>query len=557
MAEQQLVDYIKKAKETGQTDEQTKSLLYKNGWTEAEVTDAFMALAQPQAQPQMQPAAQLQPQIKPQTMAEQPQTQAQPQAQAQSMPQYKSEPQYQPSMQSELQKSKNVSKTNMPAGMKRSGWVLKLVMGLIVLIIICVGGFFAAQYFNLFGPSPEAILLKAWNNLHTIKSENFNSELSVTGKNIKANGSGGDANVDLKFSGGADFANQLADITGSLTASATDQTSNQYNISLAGEGKLIKNDLYLQFSKVDLGMLSMLVEMFGAPDPSTIQGQWFKFDLNTATQQIKSVSGQQIGSNPQTQAAMGKIAKILIDGKVFDIKQLADNKGSEGEEYHYNISINQKNLIAVSPQLFSAIEDYMNASGASYDKTYTLADFQTYINDAFNKIGPVSMDLFIGKSDNFLHKIQFTKDLDISKLEDGASGILTINYEIDQSGINKPIQVSAPDNFTDFNTFISSYALKSDMNQIATMGQQICTANKFCNPLCKGGAINGAESLYGTQLAAESDDLAKQGVKSTVCFSGVTGFCVSAQLADGTWMCTDMTGKTGTTQCTSYKTVCK
>ena len=572
MAEQQLVDYIKKAKETGQADEQTKLLLYKNGWTEAEVSDAFAVLVQPQAQPQpamqpqvqqpqMRPAAQPQPQaqMQPQSMAAQPkmQPQMQPQVQPAQQSQPQSQTQYQPSMQSELQKSKNVSKTNMPAGMKRSGWILKLIICLIVLIVICVGGYFASQYFNLFGPTPETVILKAWQNLHTIKSENFNSEISLAGKNIKTNGTGGDFNIDVKFNGGADTVNQLADINGSLTASATDPTSNQYTISLAGEGKLIKNALYLQFSKIDLGTLSMLVEMFGGPDPSTITGQWFKFDLNNAAQQVKTASGQNIATSPQAETAMGKVVKILIDGKVFDIKQLADVNGSEGKEYHYNISINQKNLMAVSPQLFSAVEDYLNASGTSYDKTYSLADFQANLTDTFNKVGAVGIDLFIGKSDSFLRKIQITKDIDVSKFSNSASGIVTVNFEIDQTGINKPLQVSAPATFTDFNTFFSSYAIKSDMSQIVSMGQQICTANKFCNPLCKNGSVNGAEKLYGSQLTAEASDLVSKGAKNPVCFAGVTGFCVSAQLADGTWLCTDMTGNTGTTQCTSYNTVCK
>lgn len=60
MAEQQLVDYIKKAKEAGQADDQTRSILLKNGWMESEIAEAFSALAvgpqtaQPQNQPQPQ-----------------------------------------------------------------------------------------------------------------------------------------------------------------------------------------------------------------------------------------------------------------------------------------------------------------------------------------------------------------------------------------------------------------------------------------------------------------------------------------------------------------------
>lgn len=65
MAEQQLLDYIQKAKQAGQTDEQTRALLYKNGWTEAEVNDAFAAITQPEPQVKPQPQYQPQPQIQP------------------------------------------------------------------------------------------------------------------------------------------------------------------------------------------------------------------------------------------------------------------------------------------------------------------------------------------------------------------------------------------------------------------------------------------------------------------------------------------------------------
>ena len=108
MAEQQLIEYIKKAREAGQTDDQTRSLLYKNGWTEGEVNDAVASIEKPQPQPQ--PAAQPQPVAQPR-VAEQPQPAvAQPQPQpvveqprvqvaAQPQPQTASQqgPQYRPS----------------------------------------------------------------------------------------------------------------------------------------------------------------------------------------------------------------------------------------------------------------------------------------------------------------------------------------------------------------------------------------------------------------------------------------------------------------------------
>lgn len=46
MVEQQLVDYIKKARTAGQQDEQTRALLRKNGWSDIEVNEAISSASQ-------------------------------------------------------------------------------------------------------------------------------------------------------------------------------------------------------------------------------------------------------------------------------------------------------------------------------------------------------------------------------------------------------------------------------------------------------------------------------------------------------------------------------
>ncbi|MGA2418433.1 MAG: hypothetical protein ABSF55_04330, partial [Candidatus Staskawiczbacteria bacterium] len=154
--EPQLVDYIKKAKEVGQADEQTRALLYKNGWTEAEVSDAFAVINQPkpqlQPQPQTQPQSQFQPKPQPQVQ-QQPQYQPKPQIQQQQAEpepqvQEQAQPQYQPQPQSKLQyepqSSGGFTQSNMPKA-RNPHLVLKLLIVLIILIIVGGVGYFALQ----------------------------------------------------------------------------------------------------------------------------------------------------------------------------------------------------------------------------------------------------------------------------------------------------------------------------------------------------------------------------------------------------------------------------
>jgi len=207
MAEQQLVDYIKKAREAGQSDDQTRDLLSKNGWTNAEINEAIMAqtqsqpepkpqpeiVSQPKPEPQPQPVSQPQPvdlskniqieEIKPQ-VASQPQPQPQPELQVQ--PQIQSQPkpepvdlskietqpqimvetidiskigtQPQPEPQTQVQITKQpepqyqpqFAQNNMPQTRGGMQVVLKILMVLIILFVIGLIGYFTAgQYFNL------------------------------------------------------------------------------------------------------------------------------------------------------------------------------------------------------------------------------------------------------------------------------------------------------------------------------------------------------------------------------------------------------------------------
>ncbi|MCX6723197.1 MAG: hypothetical protein NT094_04015 [Candidatus Staskawiczbacteria bacterium] len=208
MAEQQLIDYIKKAREAGQSDDQTRDLLYKNGWTLTEVNEAIMVLINSQPQPQSQPQEQPQPQVatqpEPQLMIQpeiqqQPNTQppaqalsndllkaeeqqqdiklqsadlstvgAQPQSQPEAQPEIQlqpiNQPQEQPQevkpqvmnqpqivSQPEAQYKPQFAQTNMPR--MRGGFLpafLKILIILIIVIAICgVGYITAGQYYNL------------------------------------------------------------------------------------------------------------------------------------------------------------------------------------------------------------------------------------------------------------------------------------------------------------------------------------------------------------------------------------------------------------------------
>ena len=310
-----------------------------------------------------------------------------------------------------------------------------------------------------FRPNPEKVILKAWDQLKTIKSQNFNSEFLLSSEKISYSpSSSGSFKLDMKSNGGVDYSNpdkRLASVKGSINASAKDNTGNQYDFSITGETRLISKEFFLKLDEINLGNLNIFLMMFGL-DTSKIKGQWIRFTAQDAVNNAGQYSGvssqQQAKAQENLKELLDKVVKVLLNKKTYDISQFPDNRGAEGKEYHYAVSLNQKKVIEASPEIFNLIKDYYAKSfpGQQFPKDNTLEKFQKDINDYFDKVGPTSVDLFIGKKDNFFHKIQFVKSINTSKFDSSYAGTVQINFKIEQSGINKPIEVSAPAEYKNF-----------------------------------------------------------------------------------------------------------
>lgn len=527
MAIQQLVDYIKKAKQVGQTDEKIKTFLVTGGWTEAEMAEAFAVVNPPSAStsPNIQ-----QPKAKP------------------ALPQI------------------NNFKTP-----KEHRSIIRPLIGFLVIMLFFAGAYIVAgQYinlpFNLFGPSPEQVIMKAWENLKNVKSQTFSTEFSASSKDLqtgtKTGGVKASFDIKVKASGGFDSVNKLGDVQASLSALATDQDSNKFEISLAGDAKLIQKDLYLQLKEINLGQFAMFLALFGAPDPSEFKGQWIRVPLDEASQQdlsqqFQTISGQQTAVDKDLQDAITKITKIiLVDKKVYDIKKLADNKSAEGQEYHYFVSLNQKKFLDAAPDIFKVLQDlYAKTNpGQTPPADMTLVEFQKGINDFFNKFGIFSTDLYIGKSDNFFHKFQFKKDLDMSKIGNAGdyTGIVTISYTMEQGAINKEIKVTPPENSKTFEELFAPYIknsqIEQNFSQIYGLGVSIFSKSKSYSTLCSN-----------TSIANVLKDIKNLGIKNVLCLASTTNYCISAQLDNGSYKCmgSGTSGIPGTTKCISAKTMCK
>jgi flagellar basal body-associated protein FliL len=167
MVEPQLVDYIKKARQAGQTDDQTRALLYKNGWDEAEVREAILSVDQPNVQPKPQIEAKPEPKVdsfqnyqKEHQISGQPEIKIQQEnVQPQQPTPIQSQSKYKPKQEAQFVQEK------MPDNVGNTKLLIRILIILIILAIAGCGIFFAITkqqeiknlYNNLFSYSPKIV----------------------------------------------------------------------------------------------------------------------------------------------------------------------------------------------------------------------------------------------------------------------------------------------------------------------------------------------------------------------------------------------------------------
>jgi hypothetical protein len=461
MAEQQLVDYITKAKEANQTDEQTRSLLYKSGWTEAEVNDAYSALIQPsvQSQPQtspitqpdtvsvasdisattVEPVLEAQPQVVIQPKSEivvQPEPQVQTQAQPQIQPETKvqSEVQVQPKVVAEQVSPSQITKL-------KSHILPKILIVLVILIVIGGAGYLvAAQYLNFlwnpFRPSPETVISRMTTNMKDVKY--YHSALQVEADATDSSSKTAQGKILI-----------TADTDQNLIDAKNPQANSNFTIKLSvpeltspivslGASTISTADgvSYLKINDVTLpnGV------SYPGLDISQINGRWFKIDQDSY-KAISQVENGQSGTNNITQADTSdltkKIQDLIATENVISVSKQLDDQVIDGQDtYHYAAIISKdkiKDLITKIMALESQEAAKLQPQGSKSDGSVALVQsmVQSLVGSMVDSVGDINMEIWIGKKDYLLYEVKMDKAIDLSKIL-GALGVTTnVDLKID------------------------------------------------------------------------------------------------------------------------------
>ncbi|HQK63619.1 MAG TPA: hypothetical protein PLF16_00545 [Candidatus Staskawiczbacteria bacterium] len=377
-------------------------------------------------------------------------------------PQSQQAPVQQPSLQPQFQSRQDLQQNYEKP---KSHFLLIFLFTIILLAAIAGGAVFALNYFdpewNPLRPSPEQVILQAWENQKAITSQKFDLNLSIDGSQIEDYMK--DVTINLSAQGGGDWSdreNLKHQITGSLSAYATDEAGRQYKIMLAAESRYLDKQLFVKLGPLNLGGLEQLLMMFGL-DVSKLEDQWIRFRMEEAAKDVGQMYGVPLAEQTENEKyyreAVEKIVRLLLDKKVYDISQLPDIAGDEGIEYHYGISLNKEKLIAALPEIYDILAEYRDKISSlenAPEKQDFIDESTKGVTELFDKYGPFEFEISIGKKDRFFRSIQINKTLDGTQ---DKLGILKIDFSHRNSAINQPLDVQVPTNYVDFETLMTSY----------------------------------------------------------------------------------------------------
>ncbi|MFA6189978.1 MAG: hypothetical protein WC711_00465 [Candidatus Staskawiczbacteria bacterium] len=548
MLEQQLIDYITKAKAAGQSDEQTRSLLYKNGWTETEVGEAFSAISQPQPVSKIQPEPEIKSQPEPATQTQQPTSPLDTKPQ----PEPKTEPQIQQPQIRRIQTQPQPVTTAMPESMPhmkhQSNALLKTLIVLVILVVLGGAGYFVAgQYISLpwnpFGPSSEMVMSKMIENMGNAK---FYSSASIIEADVIDNASKtpqGKFLLNVNSEIDSTDSNNIK-ATGDVKANFTAQGSDSPVISFDVNTVAIGSSSYLKINNI---IIPNELSLRGL-DMTQINGKWFLTDKDSI-KTLSQISSSNAVADENSQIDNLDLAKQMKDfltseGMLSSVKKLKNENIGDNKVYHYSAKINNEKLKGLINKISSSVSE---------------ETIQPIINNFILNLGDINIDMWIGVDDYMLYQYKISKTFDLNPMI-GMPTSLNLKIESKNSNFNKSITVQAPEGAQKIEEVVGPVLkiqkIELGMRQIGALALLSYNDSSTYSSLCAKRLLNGYLANYGEDLVKIHTNIVAQGAQKPACFANDQNYCVSTQLANGNYICVGVNG-IGATKCISASTVCK
>ena len=186
-----------------------------------------------------------------------------------------------------------------------------------------------------------------------------------------------------------------------------------------------------------------------------IKDKWMKFDEDSYEKikeiilefdKLSSGSGVEDAIPEIPEDAKEEITKkffqLLSENKIYNIKELADEKIGSRLLYHYQVVLDKNRLTEFISEFIVLYQQYLPDSKNIH--SLEKEKIKQNMDDSIKDLGDLSFDVWIGQKDNYLYKFRFSKE---KIKEEIRSLVLEVNF----SEINKPIEIKPPAEFTGMN----------------------------------------------------------------------------------------------------------
>lgn len=336
----------------------------------------------------------------------------------------------------------------------------KIIIVPLLIIVLAGVGFFGLLFtqtydplWNPFRPEPEEVIEVMTEKMKEVKT--YRSEIYLNFE-TKENGSPFQMAIEGDYQTNR---TQLQEV----------KTQGEFNLvfstegmefKLAGEAITIGDTSYFKLTTLPaLPFLEPYFQMLGI-DIHDLKNQWIKIDPESLKNWYKQTFGEEL--TPEMEAELEKslerqrettqkIKEFLENKKLYIVqKELADEMIDKIKVYHYQVALNREEIIELMPKLPELSRQLNQGTPIASEEIEKMKEF-------FEKAGDFIAEIWIGKKDNLLYKLDFEKEIDSRKFEETKKGKIIIKLTVNFSEYGEPVQIEPPADFKPVEEFLESF----------------------------------------------------------------------------------------------------
>lgn len=424
---------------------------------------------------------------------------------------------------------------------------IKIIFGIVALAILVFAISLYTRAFdplwNPFRPKPDKVIEEMTTKIGGLKTVHSKTKIDIGSKEDTKE-------VSLSIESNSD-----SDTTDSQNPKSAGDFSISISFegmqfSLTGESKTIGKDSYLKLKTFPASpFIAPFLSQIGI-DISELENQWIKVDQESMNNLLKSLGApltpeleQETKKSEEKQKEMvQKLQALLKNKKLYVVKkEFPDEKIKNTKTYHYLVALNKEEIKKLIPELLKEV-----IGMGVFPKPPTEAEWQKFekefpakFDEFFRKIGDIEGQIWIGKKDLYLYKIEGEKEIDLAKIDPATAGKITVNFDMDFSNFNQPVKIEAPTNFKTLEEIIAAIIderIKDDISKIALRAEMIYHDNSSYEKLCAEpplSTLNKDPTSYDGYVLStlESDIRDLQGGNlDLICLDSITSYCIQAKL---------------------------